>query len=173
MNRLEEFQVRFSDKSKLVFDYTVDWIEWSAKKNLAIAEDLAEFTVSQLRLPVEAGGLADYRHSLRDAYGEFGGVLKHHGEDYVARLKDVPAEVRDIFVPKQAVKKVAPKPVAAKPKVAKPKAAKPKAAKPKVAKPKAAKPKAAKPKAAKPKAAKPKAAARKVKATPAGAATTV
>ena len=138
MNRIEEFQVRFNDKSKLVFDYTIDWIEWSAKKNLAIAEDVAEFTVAQLRLPVEAGGLADYRHSLRDAYGEFGGVLKHHGEDYVSKLKDVPAEVRDIFAPKKAApKKVAPKTVAPKApkKAAKKAAARPKAAKSKVVKP--------------------------------------
>lgn len=122
MNRLEEFQVRINDRSKSVFGYTVDWIEWSAKKNLAIAEDVAEFTVAQLRLPVEADGLADYRHSLRDAYGEFGGVLKHHGEDYVARLKGVPEEVRGLFAPKKAVKKAAPKPQAAKPKAARPKA---------------------------------------------------
>lgn len=122
MNRLEEFQVRINDRSKSVFGYTVDWIEWSAKKNLAIAEDVAEFTVAQLRLPVEADGLADYRHSLRDAYGEFGGVLKHHGEDYVARLKGVPEEVRGLFAPKKAVKKAAPKPKAAKPKAARPKA---------------------------------------------------
>lgn len=138
MNRLEEFQARVNDRSKSVFDYTVDWIEWSAKKNLAIAEDVTEFTVSQLRLPVEADGLADYRHSLRDAYGEFGGVLKHHGEDYVARLKDVPAEVRGIFAPKKASRKAAPKPKVAKTKAAKPKAAKPKAAKPKAAGSKAA-----------------------------------
>lgn len=136
MNRIEEFQVRFNDKSKLVFDYTIDWIEWSAKKNLAIAEDLAEFTVAQLRLPVEAGGIADYRHSLRDAYGEFGGVLKHHGEDYVSKLKDLPAEVRDIFAPKKAApKKVAAKKVAPK---APKKTAKKTAAKSKVVKPKPA-----------------------------------
>lgn len=128
MNRFEEFQARINDRSKSVFGYTVDWIEWSAKKNLAIAEDVAEFTVSQLRLPVEADGIADYRHSLRDAYGEFGDVLKHHGEDYVARLKVMPAEVRGIFAPKKAVKKAAPTPKAPKPKAAKAKVAKPKAA---------------------------------------------
>lgn len=144
MNRFEEFQARVNDRSKSVFGYTVDWIEWSAKKNLSIAEDVTQFAVSQLRLPAEAGDFADYRHSVRDAYGEFGGVLKHHGEDYVARLKDVPAEVRDLLAPRKPVKKAAPKPKAAKPKAAKPKAAKPKAA-----------------------------ASKKAKATPATAATTV
>lgn len=115
MNRFEELQARFADQGKSVFGYTVDWIEWSARKNLAIAGDLAEFTVSQLRLPVETDDFAGYRHELRDAYGEFGEVLKHHGDDYVARIKDVPAEIRDIFAPKKAAKKATPK---AKPKKA-------------------------------------------------------
>jgi len=129
MNRLEEFQARINDRSRSLFGYTVDWIEWSARKNLAIAEDVAEFTVSQLRLPVEADGFTDYRHSLRDAYGEFGDLLKHHGEDYVTRLRDVPGEVRELFAPPKATKKAAPKAKVAKPKTAmKAKAAKPKTA---------------------------------------------
>jgi hypothetical protein len=131
MNRLEEFQSRISNQGKSVFGYTVDWIEWSAKKNLEIAEDLADFTVSQLRLPVEVSGFADYRHSLRDAYGEFGNVLKHHSDDYVARLKDVPDELRDIFEPTKAPKKAAPQP---KPAPARKAKAKAKASKPKTKK---------------------------------------
>lgn len=108
MNRLEEFQSRISNQGKSVFGYTVDWIEWSAKKNIEIAEDFADFTVSQLRLPVEVSGFADFRHSVRDSYGEFGDVLKHHSEDYVSRLKDVPEDLREIFEPKKAMKKAAP-----------------------------------------------------------------
>jgi len=118
MNRFEQFQARIADQGKSVFGYTVDWLEWSAKKNLEIAEDVAEFTIAQLRLPVEAGGFADYRHGLRDAYGEFGDVLKHHGDDYVTKLRDVPAEVREIFAPKKAPKKAAAKPAAKKAKSA-------------------------------------------------------
>lgn len=113
MNRFEEFQSRITSQGKSVFGYTIDWIEWSAKKNLEIAEDVADFTVSQLRLPVQASGFADYRHSLRDSYGEFGDVLKHHGDDYVAKLKDVPADVRKLFEPKKAAKTAAPKSKAA------------------------------------------------------------
>ncbi len=119
MNRFEEIQARLSKQGKSVFGYTVDWIEWSARKNLEIAEDVADFTVSQLRLPVEVSGFADYRHSLRDAYGDFGDVLKHHGEDYVARLKVVPAELSEIFEPKKVTKQAAPKPQAAPAKKAK------------------------------------------------------
>jgi hypothetical protein len=143
MNRLEELQARINDKSKSVFDYAIDWFEWSAKKNLAIAEDVTEFTVTQLRLPAEADGFTDYRLGLRDAYGELGETLKHHGEDYVSKLKGLPAEVRDIFAPEKATrkapgKKVAPK-AAAKPKATKKKAAKPKAAAAKKVKAKPAK----------------------------------
>ena len=120
MTRFEEFQTRLSKQGKSVFGYTVDWIEWSARKNLEIAEDLADFTVAQLRLPVEVSGFADYRHSLRDAYGEIGDVLKHHGEDYVARLKHVPADLSDIFEPKKEASKAAPKAKAAPARKAKP-----------------------------------------------------
>lgn len=118
MNRFEEFQARISDQGRSMFNYTVDWIEWSARKNLAIAEDVADFTVSQLRLPIEADGLADYGHVLRNSYGSFGDTLKGHGEDYVSKLKDVPAEVRAILVPKKVAKKAAPRPKASKPRAA-------------------------------------------------------
>jgi hypothetical protein len=130
MNRLEEIQSRISDQGKSVFGYTVDWIEWSAKKNLEIAEDFADFTVSQLRLPVEVSGFADFRHSLRDSYGEFGDVLKHHSEDYVSRLKDVPEDLREIFEPKKVTKQAAPaKKAPARKKATKAKASKSKAKK--------------------------------------------
>lgn len=119
MNRIEEFQAAVSKKGKSVFGYTVDWIEWSARKNLEIADDFADFTVAQLRLPIEAENFTDYRLGVRDAYSELGDVLKQYGEDYVAKLKDIPADVRKIFVPKKAVKKAAAKPKAAKPKAAK------------------------------------------------------
>lgn len=128
MNRIEEFQAAVSKKGKSVFGYTVDWIEWSARKNLEIADDFADFTVAQLRLPMEANDFADYRLGLRDSYSELGDVLKQYGEDYVAKVKGIPADVRAIFVPKKAVKKAAAKPKAAKPKTAKRKAAKAKTA---------------------------------------------
>jgi len=109
MNRFEEFQARLSDRGRSVFDYTLDWLEWSARKNFAIADDVAEFTVLQLRLPIEADGLADYRNHLGESYGEFGETLKRHGDDYVTKLRDIPAEVREIFAPKKVTKKTASK----------------------------------------------------------------
>jgi len=139
MNRIEQFQAAVSEKGKSVLGYTADWVEWSARKNLEIADDLADFTVAQLRLPIEAQDFTDYRLGLRDTYSDLGDVLKQYGEDYVAKLKDIPNDVREIFAPKKVAKKATAKSKAAKAKAAKPKAAKPKAAKPKVTKPKVAK----------------------------------
>lgn len=148
MNRIEEIQARVGKHGKSVLSYTTDFVEWSARKNLAVAEDVAEFTVKQMRLPLKADGLADYGKDLRVSYSKFGGVLKRHGGDYVAKFKDIPEEVRAIFAPKKTVKRKAP--AKAKAKATKPKAAK--KAKVKVAKPKATKAvmaKAAEPKAVK------------------------
>ena len=133
MNRIEEFQTRVGQHGKSVLSYTTDFVEWSARKNLAVAEDFAEFTVKQMRLPMKADGLADYSKDLRVSYSKFGGVLKRHGGDYVAKFKDIPEEVRAIFAPKKTAKRKA----SPKAKVAKPKAAR--TAKAKVAKPKATK----------------------------------
>lgn len=120
MTRIQEFQTRVAEQGKSVLGYTADLVEWSARKNIDVAKDVAGFTVEQLRLPVEAKDFADYRASVWGAYGDFGGVLKAHGKDYADRLRDVPTEVRDLFMPKKhAVKKA---PARKKAKVAKKKA---------------------------------------------------
>ena len=105
MSRIEEFQTRVADQGKTVLGYTADLVEWSAKKNIDVAKDVAGFTVKQLRLPTKAKGFADYRESVMDAYGDFGGVLKSHGKDYAEKLRVVPAEVIDLFKPKKAATK--------------------------------------------------------------------
>ena len=107
MTRIEEFQARVAEQGKAVLGYTADIVEWSAKKNIDVAKDVAGFTVDQLRLPTKAKDFAHYRESLMGAYGDFGGVLKSHGKDYADRLREMPAEVRDLFMPKkEAAKKV-------------------------------------------------------------------
>jgi hypothetical protein len=115
MTRIEEFQHRVAEQGKAVLGYTADIVEWSAKKNIDVAKDVAGFTVDQLRLPTKAKDFAHYRESMMDAYGEFGGVLKSHGKDYAEKIREVPAEVRDLFVPKKAkAKKVTAKKAPAK-----------------------------------------------------------
>jgi len=115
MNRLAEFQSRVADQGKSILNYTADLVEWSARKNLAVASDFAGFTVEQLRLPVRAHDFADYRLGVKGAYSEFGEVLKRHGDDYVAKIKEVPAEVRDVLRPVKKAAKAATKTAAAKP----------------------------------------------------------
>ena len=123
MNRIQEFQARVGKQGKTILGYTTDWVEWSARKNLAIADDFADFAVSQMRLPVEANDFADYRASVRDAYSEFGNVLTTHGEDFASKLKGIPEDVRALFAPrKNAAKKAAAKPGATKSKSIKKKA---------------------------------------------------
>ena len=133
MNRIEKIQARVGKHGKSVFSYTTDFVEWSARKNIAVAEDVAKFTVKQMRLPLKADGFADYSKDLRVSYSKFGGVLKRHGGDYVAKFKDIPEEVRAIFAPKKTAKRKAP----AKAKATKARATK--KAKAKVAKPKVTK----------------------------------
>jgi hypothetical protein len=105
MTRIEEFQTRVAEQGKAVLGYTADIVEWSAKKNIDVAKDVAGFTVDQLRLPTKAKDFAHYRESVMGAYGDFGGVLKSHGKDYADKLREMPAEVRDLFMPKKEVAK--------------------------------------------------------------------
>jgi len=115
MNRFADFQSRVADQGKSILNYTADLVEWSARKNLAVASDFAGFTVEQLRLPVRSHDFADYRLGVKGAYSEFGEVLKRHGDDYVAKIKEVPAEVRDVLRPAKKAAKAATKATAAKP----------------------------------------------------------
>ena len=130
MTRIEEFQTRVAEQGKAVLGYTADIVEWSAKKNIDVAKDVAGFTVDQLRLPTKAKDFAHYRESVMGAYGDFGGVLKSHGKDYADKLRERPTGVRDLFRPKkEAAKKgtVRKAPAKKKAKVARKTAAKKKA----------------------------------------------
>lgn len=127
MSRLENLQSRISDQGKTILSFTADIVEWTADKNLAVAGDIADFAVKQLRLPVKANDFAGYRGKLRSSFGDFGTVMKGHGEDIIAKLREVPADVRDAFqAEKKPVRKavvkapVAKKPVAKKRAVRKP-----------------------------------------------------
>jgi len=115
MNRFADLQSRVADQGKSILNYTADLVEWSARKNLAVASDFAGFTVEQLRLPVRSHDFSDYRLGVKGAYSEFGEVLKRHGDDYLAKIKEVPAEVRDVLRPVKKTAKPAKKASVAKP----------------------------------------------------------
>lgn len=107
MSRFEEIQSRVSERGKALIDTAVDYAEWALRKNLAVANDSTEFAVSQLRLPAEVADFASYREELKDSYSNFGSVLREHGGDVVAKLREVPEHIRGALQPKP--KKAAPK----------------------------------------------------------------
>ncbi len=137
MSRLENLQSRISDQGKTILSFTADIVEWTADKNLAVAGDIADFAVKQLRLPVKAKDFAGYRGKVRSSLSDFGTVMKSHGEDIIAKLREVPADVRDAFQAeeKPVRKPVVRKPAASKAAVRKPVAKKPAARKTAVRKP--------------------------------------
>lgn len=101
MSRFEEIQSQAGQRGKALLETVVDLAEWVLKKNLAVANDSTKFAVTQLRLPAEVSDLASYRQEVRDAYGEFGSVLREHGGDIVAKLREVPTDIRKAMQAKQ------------------------------------------------------------------------
>ena len=92
MSRLAEIRSELNQRGKSVVSYGADLVEWSAEKNLAVAADIASFTVAQIRLTVEAQDFAEYRAELRGSVSGFGETLKEHGQDFVAKIRDLPGD---------------------------------------------------------------------------------
>ncbi len=108
MSRFEDIQSNVSERGKALIETVVDYAEWALRKNLAVANDSTEFAVTQLRLPAEVADFASYRRELRSSYSNFGSVLREHGEEVVAKLREVPEDVREALTPRQ-VKVPAPR----------------------------------------------------------------
>jgi hypothetical protein len=131
MSRLTEIRSQVNERGKSFVSYGADLVEWSAEKNLAVAGDIASFAVAQMRLPVEVQDFAEYRAEVQASISGFSETLREHGQDYVAKLKDLPEDFRKVVNPeattparKTRAKKSAPKKVAAKKKAPKKAAAK-------------------------------------------------
>ena len=120
MSQFENVVSNISGRSKQLLNHTADLVEWSAQKNLAIVSDLTSFSVAQIRLPVKAESFAAYQKGVKESYSAYGDAMKVHGADVVARIREVPSEVRDIVAPvaKPAKKAAAPKKAAARKKAA-------------------------------------------------------
>lgn len=100
MNRLAEVRSQLNQRGKSVVSYSADLVEWSAEKNLAVAGDIASFAVAQIRLPIEVQDFAEYRAEVQESVSGFGETLKEHGQDYVAKIKGLPADFRKVVNPK-------------------------------------------------------------------------
>jgi len=93
MSKLDEIRNNVSVRGKTLLVTVADILESVAKQNIAFASDFAGFAVAQVRLPTQANDLADYRGRSKDAFSNFGGTLKVHGQDLLAVLREVPGQV--------------------------------------------------------------------------------
>ena len=117
MSRLAEIRSQLNQRGRSVVGYGADLVEWSAEKNLAVAGDIASFAVAQIRLPIEVQDFAEYRAEVQESVSGLGETLKEHGQDYVAKIKGLPADFRKVVNPKtrnKARKSSAKKKAAAK-----------------------------------------------------------
>jgi len=117
MSGLADIRSQFNQRGRSIVSYGADLVEWSAEKNLAVAGDIASFAVAQIRLPIEVQDFAEYRAEVQQSVSGFGETLKEHGQDYVAKLRDLPEDFRKAVNPttgKSLRKTSAKKKVAAK-----------------------------------------------------------
>ena len=126
MSLLADIRSQLNQRGKSVVSYSADLVEWSAEKNLAVAGDIASFAVAQIRLPIEVQNFTEYRAEVQESVAGFGETLKEHGQDYVAKIRDLTADFRKAVDPKTSktsrkitAKEKAPKKAAAKNSVAK------------------------------------------------------
>ena len=125
MSRLTEIRSDLNQRGKSVVGYSADLVEWSAEKGLAVAGDIASFAVAQIRLPIEVQDFAEYRAEVQESVAGFGETLMDHGQDYVAKLKGLPADFKKAVNPeakqvrKTTARKKATRKAAAKKTVAK------------------------------------------------------
>ncbi len=99
MSRLTTLRSQLNKRGKSVINYSADLLEWSAEKGLTVAGDIASFAVAQIRLPIEVQDFAEYRAEVQGSVAGFGETLLEHGQDYVAKLKDLPEDFRKAVNP--------------------------------------------------------------------------
>jgi hypothetical protein len=99
MSRLAEVRSQLNQRGKSVVSYGADLVEWSAEKNLAIAADIASFAVAQIRLTVEAQDFPEYFAEVRGSISGLGETLQEHGQDYVAKIRGLPGDLRKVVNP--------------------------------------------------------------------------
>lgn len=97
MNRIEEFQSRATEQSRSVFGYVADLMECGYRRNLKLAEAFANFSVAQVRVPVQSKDFSSYREGLTEAYGNFGEALRTYREGGVERMMQIPSEFVELF----------------------------------------------------------------------------
>jgi hypothetical protein len=114
MMKIDEIRNDVTTRSKSLLVTFADILDVLAKRNLAVATDVAGFAVDQVRLPAEVVDFNEYRERNKVAYSKFGETLVGHTKGLVTELREVPGQLAgSVKVVEKPVKK-APKKVAAK-----------------------------------------------------------
>lgn len=109
MMKFDEIRNDVSVRGKSLLVTVADILEALAKRNLAVATDVADFAVDQVRLPAEVVDFNEYRERNKAAYSKFGETLVGHTKGLVTEIREVPGQLADSL-------KIAGKPVSKAPK---------------------------------------------------------
>lgn len=99
-------------RSKSVLEAVADIVEDVTRKNLEVANDVAGFAISQIRMPAKVKNFNDYRERQQSAYTNIRGTLASHGQEYISALRDIPQQLKESWT--VDMKPAAPKAKAAK-----------------------------------------------------------
>ena len=114
MMKFDEFRNDATVRGKSFLVTVADILDVFAKRNIAVATDVAGFAVDQVRLPAEVFDFNEYRERNKVAYSKFGEKLVGHTKGLVTELREVPGQIAGSLKVEEKPVKAAPKKVAAK-----------------------------------------------------------
>ena len=114
MMKIDEIRNDVTERSKSLLVTVADILDVLAKRNIAVATDVAGFAVDQVRLPAEVVDFTEYRERNKVAYSKFSETLVGHTKGLVTELREFPGQIADSLKVEEKPVKAAPKKVAAK-----------------------------------------------------------
>jgi hypothetical protein len=114
MMKIDEIRNDVTVRGKSLLVTVADILDVMAKRNIAVATDVAGFAVKQVRLPAEVVDFTEYRERNKVAYSKFSETLVGHTKGLVTELREVPVQIADSLKVEEKPVKAAPKKVAAK-----------------------------------------------------------
>lgn len=124
MMKIDEIRNDVTVRGKSLLVTVADILDVLARRNIAVATDVAGFAVNQVRLPAEVVDFNDYRERNKLAYSKFSETLVGHTKGFVTELREFPAQIAGSLKVEEMPVKAAPKKVIAKAPAKKPAAKK-------------------------------------------------
>lgn len=112
--KIDEIRNDVTERGKSLLVTVADILEVLAKRNIAVATDVAGFAVGQVRLPAEVVDFNEYRERNKAAYSKFGEKIVGHTKGLVTELREVPTQIAGSLKVEEKPLKKAPKKVVAK-----------------------------------------------------------